>query len=277
MNELAEQSDLIVYSDGPKNDKDNDSVKSVRHFINNINGFKSLTIIERNTNWGLAANIIDGVTEIVNKFDRVIVLEDDLVTSPVFLSFMNQALEHFSRNEKVLQISGYMFDVDIEEESDAIFLPFISSWGWATWKRAWDHFDPLMSGYEQLKKDRGLQHKFNLEGAYNYFSMLEAQRKGKVDSWAIRWYLSVFLVEGLILYPVRSLVKNCGFDGSGTHCKGGGLSSTNVALYTEMEVSLIRFPDTRINKKIFKCIKLHLSSKQKIVDKLIMPFSKFFK
>ena len=114
-----------------------------------------------------------------------------------------------------------MFPVDVPTTDDAFFLPFVSSWGWATWDRAWQQFDPRAAGYAQLRNDPGRRRAFDMNGCFDYFSMLEAQLAGKVDSWAIRWNLSVFMNNGMVLYPRNSLVENTGFDGSGIHCRGG--------------------------------------------------------
>lgn len=216
-NYLAKDSNLFIFSDAPKNPETTVKVLEVREFIRSITGFKAITIIEREHNFGLAASVIDGVSRLCNEHGRVIVLEDDLVTSPHFLEYMNTALDRYEDTRQVMQISGYMFPVDFATTTDAVFLPMTTSWGWATWQRAWQHFDSTSMGYEILKKDSNLRHQFNLGGYYNYFGMLEHQLLGKVDSWAIRWYLSVFMQNGLTLFPVKTLVENKGFDGSGTH------------------------------------------------------------
>ncbi len=137
-----------------------------------------------------------------------------------------------------MQVSGYMFPVDLDADTDAVFLPFTTSWGWATWSRAWRRFDPQMSAFERLSADPALRRTFNLEGAYDYFDLLRRQKRGQVDSWAIRWYLSVFMQGGLTLYPVRSLVQNIGFDGSGTHGADGTFDQGPLAATFRVE----RFP-----------------------------------
>lgn len=216
-NDLAGESDLYIFSDAPKKPEAAEAVREVREYIKTIGGFRSVSIVERDKNWGLANSIIDGVTRLCNEYGRVIVLEDDLVTSPHFLRFMNEALDRYQDEPQVMQISGYMFPVKVEIEEDALFLPLTTSWGWATWIRAWQLFDPDAKGYARVKADLALRKQFNLNGAYDYFSMLEAQLAGRVDSWAVRWQLSAFLLGGLTLYPRYSLVINSGFDGSGTH------------------------------------------------------------
>lgn len=217
-NEESRNSDLFVYSDAAKNLSQSEQVSQVRKLIKSIKGFKSITIIEQEENLGLAKSIISGVTELCDKYNQVIVLEDDLVLSKHFLHYMNTALYCYKNEERVMQISGHMFPVNLQSNTDAIFLPFVSTWGWATWKRAWDKFDPMMKAYNNLAQDKVLRNKFNLGGAYPYFKMLEKQRQGKINSWGIRWNLSVFDNSGLVLYPKVSQVDNAGFDGSGTHC-----------------------------------------------------------
>ncbi len=219
-NPLAQTSALHVFSDAPKAGEAARPVDEVRAFLRTIDGFASVRIYERERNFGLAESVIDGVTRLCNAYSHVIVIEDDLLVAPGFLDYMNSALNRYRNDERVMQISGHMFPVDVDTADDAFFLPFISSWGWATWHRAWQKFDPLASGYAQLKDDARRRYAFNMNGAYDYYSMLEAQRAGKIDSWAIRWNLSVFLNEGLVLYPRKSFVENEGFDGSGTHTRG---------------------------------------------------------
>ena len=218
-NTLTGKSKLFVYSDGPRDDQQSKSrVARVRQYLRSLTGFRTVTIIESETNKGLANSVIDGVTAIVNKYGKVIVLEDDLEVSPDFLQFMNEALDVYVDEPKVMQISGHMFDVQFKNKKNILFLPFITSWGWGTWKRAWDCFDESMSNYSKISEDKQLQDRFNLDGAYDYFGMLQKQLNGKIDSWAIRWYLSVFFRNGLTLYPVSSLIRNIGHDASGTHC-----------------------------------------------------------
>ena len=227
-NEQASASELFVFSDAARNNEAEVAVMQVRNYIKTISGFKKVTISEKDRNWGLANSIIDGVTGVVNQFGRVIVLEDDLVTSPCFLTYMNKALSLYIDEEKVMQIAGYMFPMDLDVSDDALFLPFISSWGWATWQRAWQNFDPEASQYQKLVQDGALRNRFDLDGNYRYFKMLQAQQMGKSESWAIRWYLSVFMRGGLALYPKKSLVRNDGFDGSGVNCAVSDIETSEL-------------------------------------------------
>lgn len=225
-NSEAAHSDLYIFSDAAKHEDAQTAVIEVREFIHQIKGFNSITITERDKNLGLANSIIDGVTHLCDKFGKVIVLEDDLRVSPYFLNFMNKALDRYQNDEKVMQIAGYMFPVKLIMEKDSLFLPLTSSWGWATWQSAWQHFDKSASGYSVLADNKALRKAFDLSGRYAYFQMLQAQMRNEVDSWAIRWYLSVFLKKGLVLYPRTSLVENSGFDGSGVNCVASGFEDT---------------------------------------------------
>lgn len=217
---LANQSRLHVFSDGPRGAETEPAVREVRSFLRTVDGFASVDIHERKTNAGLAGSVIEGVTRLCREHGSVIVVEDDLVVAPGFLKFLNSALERYRTDPQVMQISAHMFPVDVPTTDDAFFLPFVSSWGWATWDRAWQKFDPQATGYAQLKNDMKLRRAFDMNGGFDYFSMLEAQLAGKIDSWAIRWNLSVFMNHGMVLYPRNSLVENTGFDGSGVHCRG---------------------------------------------------------
>jgi hypothetical protein len=233
-NDLAEFSDLVVYADAARSDLDVESVKTVKTLIRSISGFRSVTLYERPTNFGLAKSIIDGVTEVLNTHERVIVLEDDLVTSPYFLTYMNNALELYAEDFRVVSIHGYFYPVSAVLP-DTFFLPGADCWGWATWRRGWSCFNHNGAELLQEIKQRKLERFFDYEGNYPYVQMLKNQVAGFNDSWAIRWYASTFLQEKLTLYPGRSLVLNIGTDGSGTHSDYSDsmnviLSSTPICL-----------------------------------------------
>jgi GT2 family glycosyltransferase len=216
-NELADASDLIVYSDAPKNEAVVPMVEGVRSFIKGIRGFKSVSIIERERNWGLADNIIDGVTAVVNKHGRVIVLEDDIVTSPYFLRFMNDALDFYENEENVWHVSGYMFPIDTTDLNDTFFTQGMFCWGWATWARAWKHYtrDPQNTPSQFNKK---MAREFDYENTNKFFDQLRANKSGKLHTWAIFWYATIYLHKALCLSSKNSLTQNIGLDGSGIHC-----------------------------------------------------------
>ena len=250
LNSLAGSSELHVFSDGPRAPEAAAKVREVRDYLKSVDGFAKVTVYERDRNFGLAASVIDGVSRLCESAGRVIVVEDDLQVAPGFLSYLNAALDRYRDEPQVMQISAHMFPVDVAVRDDAFFLPFISSWGWATWNRAWKKFDPLATGYAQLKTDTCRRRAFNMDGAYNYFSMLEAQLEGKIDSWAVRWNLSVFMNDGLVLYPRKSLVENTGFDGSGVHCRRGSLEQTIDSGFTPERLPAPEI-DPEVREKVF--------------------------
>lgn len=247
----AAESELFVFSDGPRRIEDEGLVRETRRIIQSSQWCGKVHLVESDKNRGLAASVIRGVTELVNKYGRVIVLEDDLVVAPNFLTYMNEALDKYASETRVLQISGHMFPVELDIREDTVFLPFITSWGWATWKRAWDLFDPAAAGYEALKTDRQLRKRFDLNDSYPYTRMMFDQMEGRIDSWAIRWYWSFFRAGGIALYPKCSLVINTGMDGSGTHCgeQGTALETGFSEFGTKSEFV---FPLEEIcNQKVF--------------------------
>lgn len=215
-NDLAKGSELFIYCDAAKNGAAKQSVDQVRSYINSIDGFKKITIIEREKNWGLANSIIDGVTKVVNQYGNVIVLEDDLVTSSYFLTFMNEALDFYQNEEKVWHISGYKPPIEVYTDQH-FFLKPTSCWGWATWGNRWQFFrkdsDYFISKFTSLNKNQ-----FNINNSFDYYSHIALNHSKKMNTWAIFWYASVFFNDGLSLHPYTSLVKNIGHDNSGIHC-----------------------------------------------------------
>ena len=217
-NPLAIDSDLIIYADGPKKPEHVASVSATRAIIRAATGFKSISLVERDENFGLARSIILGVTEVCDASGRAIVLEDDLIAAPEFLSFMNLALDRYENEEKVMQIAGYMFPVDRPQElPPAFFLRLSSTWGWATWRRAWAAFESDSEVLLKRMKDVD-SYQFDMNGSHAYMQTLVDHRLGKLDVWGVRWYASMFLQQGLCLHPVQSFVRNIGMDGSGEHC-----------------------------------------------------------
>lgn len=215
-----DSSPVIVYCDGPRNADEEASVEATHKVAREMLGEKAEYYFS-DENRGLSRSVIAGVNDTLARFGQVIVVEDDLELSPAFLRYMNEALERYADTENVFQISGYMFNVpEFADTQEAMFLPFPVSWGWGTWKRAWDHFDPKASGWEDLRTDAALRKRFNLDGNYDYSTMLIRQMEGLRDSWAVRWYWSVFKANALALFPPSSLVRNTGFDGSGSHGRG---------------------------------------------------------
>ncbi|MEO3431125.1 hypothetical protein AAFN88_19880 [Pelagibius sp. CAU 1746] len=221
-NAEAKLSDLVIYSDGAKSPEAELDVKKMRELVRGVTGFGSVTVVERERNLGLANSITDGVSALCGRHGRAIVLEEDLVVSPHFLGYMNDALARYKDEERVMQVSGHLFPLELTGDEDAVFLPLTTSWGWATWARAWRKFDGDAKGYEALKNDKALRLEFDCGGGAPYFGMLRDQLNGRVDSWAIKWYLSVFLARGLVLYPRKTMVLHEGWDEKATHAKQHG-------------------------------------------------------
>ena len=227
-NILAKESELFIYSDAARSPQDEASVAEVRKIIRTaLPFFKQVNIIERETNWGLARSIIDGVTTQINRYERVIVLEDDLIVAPYFLKFMNDALDTYQHEEKVGHIQACDFTQDASLP-DTFLIKWTGSWGWATWKRAWKYFNPDGKALLEELQRRKLTYTFDFNGKYGYTRMLRRQTEGKNNSWAIRWNASLFLNDILSLNVGKSLVHNEGFDGSGTNCGGGNLYASRL-------------------------------------------------
>jgi glycosyltransferase involved in cell wall biosynthesis len=220
-NYLASVSDLFIFSDGWKDEISKESVQCVRKFLTTIDGFKSVTVIERPENYGLAKSIITGVTDILDKYGRVIVLEDDLITSTNFLSYMNQALSFYRDNNKVWSISGFSFPIQYPKgyEFDNSFGVRASSWGWATWKDRWSEVDWKVSDYEEFMRNKSMQKQFK-QGGSDLVRMLSKQMSGTIDSWAIRFTYSQFKHGSYDVLPVQSKVVNIGFNGDATNTQG---------------------------------------------------------
>jgi hypothetical protein len=235
-NELSEQSDLIVYSDAAKNDEAIKSVEEVRSYIKSVDGFKKITIIEREKNWGLADSIIDGVTNIVNKYGKIIVLEDDIVTSPVFLQFMNQSLDFYEQEKKVWHISGWNYPIETEYLSDVFMWRIMNCWGWATWANRWQYFEKKPEGLIENWTTKE-KHQFDLDGSGLFWNQVLANHTGKINTWAIFWYATIFQRNGLCLNPAVSFVDNIGHDGTGVHC-GNDTKYKPMRLPTTFQVNL---------------------------------------
>ncbi|MCR5612439.1 glycosyltransferase [Treponema sp.] len=220
-NSLAKKSDLFIFADGPKNNASDSVMQKIqltREAAKSKKWCKSVTVIESEKNKGLAQSIISGVTQIVNQYGKVIVLEDDLVTSPYFLQYMNDALDIYQNEPHVACINGYV-EPHSNPLPETFFLRGADCWGWATWKRAWDVFNPDGKALLKEIKARHCQRHFNFDNTCDYVRMLKDQIAGYNNSWAVRWLASAYLNDMYCLYPDKTLVTNVGFDGSGTHCE----------------------------------------------------------
>jgi GT2 family glycosyltransferase len=219
-NPEAKDSLLYVFADGPPDGAApglRSRIDEVRRIVRERPWCGEVRIIESDVNRGLADSIIGGVTEVVGRHGRVIVLEDDIACQPGALAYFNSALEIYQNSPKVMQISGFMVRTPLWTRRTG-FLRVSTSWGWATWDRAWEHFRNDASALLKEVNEAG-RSAFDLDGSSFHYDELVSNVTGELRTWAIKWYASIFLVSGLCLYPARSLVRNVGFDGSGENCE----------------------------------------------------------
>lgn len=255
-NPEAKHTQLFIYSDAPKNAKVQAGVEATRCYIHSIKGFKSIHIIERERNWGLANSLIDGITTVVQQYGRVIVVEDDIVVSPHFLKYMNDGLDLYAHEEKVASIHAYIYPTG-KKLPETFFIKGADCWGWATWKRAWDIFNPDGQALLDEIIERKLERDFDFDYSYPYVSMLRDQIEGKISSWAIRWNASAFLKDMYTLYPGQPLARQIGMDDKGgTHC--GQTSVFDVTLLdTPIQLKKIEVTESKAGKKAFIYFFLH--------------------
>ncbi|MBS9903565.1 glycosyltransferase [Vibrio alginolyticus] len=236
-NYLACESELFIYSDAAKNDSVQNQVDKVRDLISDVSGFKKVTVIKQTKNIGLANSIISGVTEVVNKYGRVIVLEDDIVTSKYFIEFMNESLKIY-RGCNVLSISGCNYPIETKGiVNNTYFLRIPLCWGWATWSDKWSLFEKDLT---QVANVTDSEKKYiNFDGAHDYFKQAELNVTKEIDTWFIFWYITSMKYRMLTLFPKKSLVKNVGHDGSGDNC--GNSNKFDVEVYNE-KIQLTKIP-----------------------------------
>ena len=246
-NILASDSELFVFSDAPRNENDTNSVHEVRSIIKNIEGFKKVTIINSKHNKGLANSVLSGITDIINEYGKVIVLEDDLITSSNFLRYMNESLNVYSENPSIWSISGYTPDIKFPKSyMDDIYLsPRGCSWGWATWKNQWELVDWNVPDYDFFKQNTKKRKDFN-RGGNDLSYMLDDQMAGRINSWAIRWVYSQYIHSKYTIYPVNSLVSNIGLDFSGTHSSNSDKYKTKEVYQGDIKLT----SDCAINRDI---------------------------
>lgn len=253
-NILAKESEVFIFSDGAQNIEEEKRVKEVREFLQDVDGFKKVTVIESEKNNGLAKSVIGGVSQVINKYGKVIVLEDDLVTSKYFLKYMNEALDIYKKRIDIWSISGYSPEIKSPLGYEhQIYLTYRGcSWGWATWHDRWKLNDWNVSDYDLFKKDSTKKREFNRSGT-DLTPMLNDQMKGRINSWAVRWVYNQFMQEKWTVYPTKSFVKNIGNDLSGTH------------------TPITNKYDVEINQKEIS-LKLDIEKNQEILD----SFKKFY-
>lgn len=271
---LAGQSDLIVYSDGPRAQVDTDAVKTVRDMVRRIAGFRSVQLIERNSNMGLSRSVVSGVAEVIAASGKAIVLEDDMVCSTNFLSFMNSALNVYEKDRRIFRISGYTYPIEIPSSySDQVFLAYRGSpWGWATWKDRWEAIDWEVKDLKAFCRNKKLQNRFNRGGDDLADMLIDTITQNK-DAWSIICTYAQFKKNAYTLYPTVSKIKNIGYDSSGVHC--ASLSKWDVELDSG-DTDIILTKEIKVNEKINRRIRklFKASLKRRIKRFFLEPISK---
>jgi len=272
---LAGQTDVFVFIDGAKTSSGAELTRQVRDVVNAARGhFASLSMIERDRNWGLAANIIDGVTRLTAERGRVIVVEDDLVVHPEFLAYMNEALERLDGDKRVGSIHGYCYP-GMQPDEPFFYMKGGDCWGWATWRDRWALFEP--DGRKLLRTliARRQLFEFTMGFSAAYCRMLCRQILGKNNSWAVRWHTSLFLNDRLTLYPARSLVRNIGFDGSGTHCDSTDVFNAEQSFDNVPPIKLNALPPPRESQSGNRYFQFFFCGKRRGLSQVFYRFASF--
>jgi hypothetical protein len=267
-NFLAEESRLFIYADAAKTTQEENVVQEVNEIISAIDGFKSIKIIRQKQNLGLAQSIINGVSQLVKEYGKVIVFEDDLLSSPYTLEYFNEALDLYQNSTKLMHISAYMYPLAFADDLPETFVyRAVHSWGWATWERAWVNFNPdidsLISQFDKQKIND-----FSIEGKMNFWKQIIDFKAGKNNSWAIRWYASIFLKNGLSLNPSKSLINNIGHDGTGIHSNVENTYAVEIHQHAIKE-----FPNTiQENPEAYEMVRDFLSKRKGNIFKRVIRY-----
>jgi len=264
-NKLARKSNIFIYSDFYKTNVDKIYVLKVRKYLREVQGFKKKKIILRNKNYGLAKNIVNGVSEVMKNHSKAIILEDDILVSKYFLDYMKNPQNLYKKKKNIWHISGWNYNIKLKSEHDVYFTRTMNCWGWATWKDRWKCYK---KNPKEITKKWSLSdiNKFNFEDSYNFFSQIERNLSGQIDTWAIFWYAVIFKNKGLCVNPINTLVKNIGVGKFATNTK----SSNNIFTSNINDHNLLpkKFPNKILeNKKIFYSIKINFL-KLKIKNKI---------
>ncbi|MFC4802576.1 glycosyltransferase family 2 protein [Neobacillus sp. GCM10023253] len=259
-NSIADETEIYIFSDAPKDKKSEKKVTLIREYLDSLGErklFKSVKVFKAESNNGLAKSVILGVSQIINEYGKVIVVEDDLVSSADFLQFMNDALDYYEANKNIWSISGYNIPIEIPNDyKSEVYLSYRGcSWGWATWKDRWENVDWNVSDYHVFKKNKDLRRRFG-RGGRDLSFMLDLQMQGKIDSWAIRWCYTQSKLDMFTVYPVVSRIKNIGLDGTGTH--SGMTSHYDSALNNNHQKC--NFDNSGLDRRLLKKFRNHYMS-----------------
>jgi acetyltransferase-like isoleucine patch superfamily enzyme len=287
LNPEAKDSILYIYCDGAKEQADNETlrkIREVRAIANSENRFRNVTVVEQEQNKGLADSIIEGVTKIVNQHETIIVLEDDIVASRGFLKYMNDALDTYRPDTRVMHITGYMYPHQSKKLPETFFysLPYPGG-GWATWSRAWKFYNNDTRFLYNYFEENKLWYEFNTAGGNQFQSQLESNLNGKIKTWFIKWHASLVMQGGLTLFPRKSLIHNIGFDNSGVHC--GTTTAFDGEVTQSVAVKRVEINSSKLAEEIIKNFYLQLtrpkkvSIKQRIKRKILnsIPFKNLAK
>lgn len=253
-NPEAKDSLLYIFADGPKDNASDivkQKIKDLRTYIHTISGFKDIIIEEADRNKGLANSITYGVSKVIEKHGRIVVIEDDVVTSSHFLHYINQSLELYKDENDVICINGASFFNSAPISEHTFFQYGADCQGWATWKRGWAIFNP--NGTELLNTivaNSQYLYELTYNNTYDYINMLKGTIEGKIDSWAIKWLCSAIVNRKLCLYPSKSLVRNVGFDSEATNTKGNKSEFEREYISIIADETTIDFPKIRIEDNL---------------------------
>lgn len=265
-NFLAKESELFIFSDGPKKESVAQKVAEVRSFLRTVQGFRAVHLLESEVNRGLANSIISGVSKVISEYGKVIVVEDDLVSTPNFLNFMNESLDYYENHHQIFSISGYTMDLPgLKHWDHDYYLGYrASSWGWGTWKSRWEQVDWQVKDYPDFKRDLFQQMRF-MRGGADMPRMLHKQMNGKVDSWAIRWCYSQFLHNQLTVFPSSSKIRCIGFGASATHTRQNRRFETRI---DQSGKTIFNFnADISMDKQLVKEFRTKFSLLNRLYDK----------
>lgn len=270
-NYLAHETELYIFSDGPKNETTVILVNEVREYLRNVTGFRKIEIMESEVNLGLANSIISGVSMVLKKYGKAIVLEDDLITSKNFLDYMNQALDFYENDPEIISVSGYTLDLpSLPGPNDFYFGIRASSWGWGTWSNRWENIDWEIKGYSDFIKDSKRISRFN-SGGSDLAGMLKNQVEGKIDSWAIRFCFSQFNQNLKTVFPTVSKLRSIGFSGLATHTKGTSRFDTPIDSGEKRDFVFDKF--LNLDDKLIREFKNKFSYRARGLDKIRSFFS----
>lgn len=276
-NYLVDETDLYIFSDGNKSEKDEEQVKAVRSYLNDykyISKFNKVYIKENEKNKGLASSVISGVSYVIDKCGKAIVVEDDLIVSKDFLEYMNAGLDYYESDKRFGSISAYTYPLNCLNDyvEDIYVLRKGDCWGWATWRDRWEHVDWTVSNYDELISERNFCKEFN-KLQYDFTRLLIRWKQGKTNSWAIRWCLHLFLNNQLTVYPRISRVENIGQDGTGTNC--GKKNESIIRIRSVESVKRCEFKDLEVNIWLEK--KVAKYEKTKLIDIIQLIYSQLRK